>query len=188
MNFNDHSRLAGGHAFLSASKYHWIRYDDEKLERMFNAVMAAQRGTQLHDLAKDMIRLKIKPERNGTTFSEYVNDCIGFGMRAEQVLYYSPNCYGTADAIGFRQKQMALRIFDLKTGSTQTSMDQLQVYTALFCLEYNYKPFELEIELRIYQNDDVKIFVPDPVDISSIMEQIKYLDKRLNQYMEEAQS
>jgi hypothetical protein len=135
-----------------------------------------------------MIRLKIKPERNGTTFNEYVNDCIGFGMKPERVLYYSPNCYGTADAIGFRAKQKQLRIFDLKTGVTQTSMDQLQVYTALFCLEYDYKPFEIETELRIYQNDDVKVFLPDPVDISSIMEQIKYLDKRLNQYMEEAQS
>ncbi len=188
MDFNDHSRLAGGHAFLSASKYHWIRYDDEKLARMFTAVMAAQRGTQLHDLAKDMIRLKVKPERSGTTFSQYVNDCIGFGMRAEQVLYYSPNCYGTCDAIGFREKQKQLRIFDLKTGVTQTSMDQLQVYTALFCLEYKHRPFDLEIDLRIYQNDEIREYVPNPVDISAIMEQIKYLDNLLKEHMKEAWS
>ena len=28
--FNDHSRLAGQHAFLGASKYHWINYDEKK--------------------------------------------------------------------------------------------------------------------------------------------------------------
>lgn len=188
MDFNNHSRLAGAHAFLSASKYHWIRYDEDKLRRMFMAVMAAQRGTELHDLAQRMIKLRVKPERNGTTFSEYVNDCIGFGMTPEQVLYYSANCYGTADAISFKEKLKQLRIFDLKTGSTESSMDQLQVYTALFCLEYKWTPFEIETELRIYQNDKVKVLEPDPVDISGIMEQIKYLDKWLMEFMEEAKS
>lgn len=184
MNFNDHSRLAGAHAFLSASKYHWIRYDDEKLERMFQAAMKAQRGTQLHDLANQLISLGVKLPRNATTLNMYVNDAIGYKMTPEQVLYYSPNCYGTADAIGF--KNYKLRISDLKTGSTHSSMDQLQVYTALFCLEYGFKPFELEVELRIYQNDDIKLYSPDPVDISSIMEQIKYLDKRLTEFQKEA--
>jgi len=31
MQFNEHSNLIGQHAFLSASKYHWIGYDDERL-------------------------------------------------------------------------------------------------------------------------------------------------------------
>lgn len=186
MNFNDHSRLAGAHAFLSASKYHWIRYDEDKLRRMFMTAMAAMRGTQLHDLAQHMIKMRIKAEKNGTTFSEYVNDCIGFGMTPELVLYYSPNCYGTADALSFKEKLKQLRIFDLKTGSSESSMDQLQVYAALFCLEYDKRPFDLEIELRIYQNDQIKILEPDPVDISSIMEQIKYLDGWLKEWMEEA--
>lgn len=155
---------------------------------MFLAAKAAERGSQLHNLAKDMIRLRIKPERNGTTFSEYVNDCIGFGMTPEQVLYYSPNCFGTADAISFKELAKKLRIFDLKTGHHDTSMDQLQIYAALFCLEYEYKPFELEIELRIYQNDDIKILEPDPVDISTIIEKVKYFDKVLNEIMEEVQA
>lgn len=186
MIFNRHSNLAGAHAFLSASNYHWIRYDEDKLERIFMAWKAAQRGTALHELAKDMIRLGIKPERTGTTFSEYVNDCIGFKMIPEQVLYYSPNCYGTADAISFKEKLKKLRIFDLKTGVHKSSMDQLKVYAALFCLEYKWSPFELEgIELRIYQNDAIDVLEPEPVEISTIMEQIKYLDKHLMELIEE---
>ena len=31
MNWNRHSDLEGSHAFLSASKYHWINYDADKL-------------------------------------------------------------------------------------------------------------------------------------------------------------
>ncbi len=185
MIFNRHSNLAGAHAFLSASNYHWIRYDEDKLERIFTAWKASQRGTALHDLAKDMIRLGIKPERTGTTFSEYVNDCIGFKMIPEQVLYYSPNCYGTADAISFKEKLRKLRIFDLKTGKHQSSMDQLKVYAALFCLEYHQSPFEIETELRIYQNDDIAVLIPDPVEIMQIMEQIKFMNKRLNELIEE---
>ena len=32
MKWNDHSRISGLHAFLGASKYHWINYNEEKLE------------------------------------------------------------------------------------------------------------------------------------------------------------
>lgn len=186
MNFNKHSQLAGSHARLSASKYHWIRYDEEKLERVFQAELAAQLGSQKHDLAHKLIQLKVKLPDNGTTFSQYVNDAIGFQMESEQILFYSALCYGCADAISF--KNFKLRIHDLKTGVNRTSMDQLQIYAALFCLEYKHRPFELDIELRIYQNDEIKILIPDPVDISSIMEQIKFFDKRLGELMEEAQS
>lgn len=188
MIFNRHSNLAGAHAYLSASKGHWIRYDEEKLERMFISAKAAERGTKLHDLAKHMILLRVKPEQNGTTFSQYVTDCIGFNMTPEQVLYYSPYCYGTADAISFKESKRKLRIFDLKTGFNDTTMDQLLIYASLFCLEYKWEPFEIEIELRIYQNDDIKIIEPDPVDISTIKEKIKYFSKRLDQLMEEVEA
>lgn len=187
MIFNNNSKLAGAHAFLSASKYHWIRWDEEKLDRLFVTALAAQRGTEMHDLACNLIRLGVKLPKTGATLNRYVNDAIGFRMRPEQVLYYSPNCYGTADTISFSEKTKKLRISDLKTGKTQSSMDQLLVYTALFCLEYRMRPFEIETELRIYQNDDVRMIVPDPVDVSTIMEKIKHFDKRLNALMEEVQ-
>ena len=31
MIFNKHSALEGQHAFLGASKYHWINYDESKV-------------------------------------------------------------------------------------------------------------------------------------------------------------
>lgn len=178
MIFNSHSNLVGQHAFLSASKYHWINYDEEKLERIFRSSMAAQRGTELHAFAHEAIRLKIKLPTSKKTLCMYVNDALGYGMTPEQMLYYSDNCYGTADTIGFRRNK--LRIHDLKTGANPSSMKQLEVYDALFCLEYNFKPFEISHELRIYQNDEVYIHEPNPEDIVYIMDKIMTFDKRIS--------
>ena len=185
MIFNKHSNLAGQHAFLSASKYHWINYDDEKLDRTFVSAMAAQRGTELHAFAHDAIRLGIKMPRSRQTINLYINDAIGYRMTPELVLYYSDNCFGTADAISFRRGQ--LRIHDLKTGTTATSEHQLEVYAALFCLEYRMKPIEIETELRIYQNDDVQIFEADPDVIFHIMDKIITFDKRISALRMEAE-
>lgn len=184
MIFNKHSNLVGQHAFLSASKYHWINYDEDKLDRTFIAAMAAQRGTELHALAHDLIRLGVKLPRNTKTLNQYVNDCLGFRMVPEQVLYYSDNCFGTADAIGFRRN--VLRISDLKTGVTPTSEKQLEVYAALFCLEYKVRPSEIAIELRIYQNDEMRLYDTDPDEITHIMDKIIVFDKRINALREEA--
>jgi hypothetical protein len=152
--------------------------------RAFLVQMAAQKGTELHALANDLIRHGIKLPDNGLTMSMYVNDAIGFRLTPEQVLFYSENCYGTADAIGFRKNM--LRIADLKTGKTPTSFSQLLVYAAMFCLEYRMKPFEITTELRIYQNNDVRIEVGDPDDITHIMDKIRTFDTLINQIREEA--
>lgn len=186
MLFNKHSELQGQHAFLSASKYHWINYDDDKLDRVFTAQMAAQRGTDLHVLAHDLIRLGVKLPSNKQTISLYVNDAIGYRMTPEQILYYSPNAFGTADTIAFRRNK--LRIHDLKTGLHPCSVHQLEVYAALFCLEYKFKPFEIEIELRIYQSNEVQIFEADPDVIVHIMDKITTFDKRITQLRLEAMS
>lgn len=179
MNFNAHSTLVGKHAFLSASKYHWINYDEEKLERVFHTIMAAQRGTELHALAHQLIRLGVKLPATKKSLNTYVNDAIGYRMTPEQTLFYSNNCYGTADAIGFRRN--LLRIHDLKTGLVEASEHQLEVYAALFCLEYRFKPFEIEIELRIYQNDEIRVYNPDADHIMHIMDKIITFDKRINE-------
>lgn len=113
----------------------------------------------------------------------YVNDAIGFRMRPEQVLYFSDNCFGTTDAISF--KSGVLRIHDLKTGVTPASLHQLEIYTALFCLEYGIKPGDIEIELRIYQNDDVLVGKPEGPDIVPIMDKIIIFDKRINKIKQE---
>lgn len=177
MNFNQHYRLKGLHAFLGASNYHWINYTDEKLRSVFLNDQARKRGTDLHDLAERLIRLKVKlPRSKSKTLNRYVNDAIGFSMTPEQILYYSDNCFGTADAISFQND--ILRIHDLKTGTTPASLAQLRIYTALFCLEYGYSPNDLnQIILRIYQNDDVIEEIAEPTEIMYIMDKIRKFDE-----------
>jgi hypothetical protein len=177
MQFNEHSNLIGQHAFLSASKYHWIGYDDEKIDRVYIAALAARRGTELHVFAHEAIRLGIKLPKTVKTLHLYVNDAIGYRMTSEQILYYSDNCFGTADTISFHRNK--LRVHDLKTGVTQTSEHQLEVYAALFCLEYHVRPFDIETELRIYQNDEVRIYEADPDVLVHIMDRIVTFNKRI---------
>lgn len=175
MLFNPHSNLEGQHALLSASSSHWLRYSEEKLAAVWSNLKAAQRGTELHAFAHEAIRLGIKQADDGKTLSLYVNDCIGFRMACEQVLYYSDNCFGTPDAISFRKN--VLRIFDLKTGVIPAKVEQLEVYAALFCLEYKKKPTEIEMDLRIYQSDEVVVYDTDPDVITHIMDRIVWSDQ-----------
>lgn len=175
MNFNKHSNLEGSHAFLSASKYHWINYNKEKIADSYMSSIAAQRGIELHMFAEQCIRLNQKLPKSNKTLNQYVNDAIGFMMTPEQVLYYSDNCYGTADAISFDGD--FLRIHDLKTGDTPGHIEQLYIYAALFCLEYGYDPSVIKMELRIYQNNDILIENPQADIIISIMEKITEFDK-----------
>lgn len=177
MNFNKHSHLEGQHAFLSPSKYHWVNYDNTKLDIVYHKALAAQRGTRLHEFARDCIELGIKLPRSNKTLNLYVNDAIGYKMSPEQILYYSDNAFGTVDAIGFRRN--LLRIHDLKTGVTPASMKQLEVYTALFCLEYKYHPNDIRIELRLYQLDEVVVHEPEIDEIMRIMDKIISFDQRI---------
>lgn len=170
MNFNKHSMLEGQHAFLGASKYHWINYDDEKIATAYKNHLATLKGTQLHEFAAQCIRLGQKLPRSEKTLNMYVNDAIGYKMIPEQILVYSENCFGTADAILFRNN--FLRIHDLKTGVIPAHMEQLTIYAALFCLEYHIKPGEIETELRIYQNNDIQIANPTAEDILPVMDRI----------------
>ena len=179
MIFNTHSHLEGQHAFLSASKYHWVNYDEDKLMTAFSKYMAAQKGTALHAFACDAIRLGIKLPKTRNALNAYVNDAIGFKMNTEQILYYSGNCFGTADTISFRKN--ILRIHDYKSGATPASMRQLEIYAALFCLEYDVKPIDIEIELRLYQSDEVSVFRPEGEEIFNIMDKIVLFDKKIDQ-------
>lgn len=177
MQFNDHSRLNLGHAFLSPSQSSWLNYDDEKLEQRYVTARAAQRGTELHAFAQEAIRLGIKLPNTKSELNMFVNDAIGFRMESEQTLFYSENCYGTADAISF--KRNLLRIHDLKTGVHPASFMQLLVYAALFCLEYGYKPFDINYELRIYQNGEVVKELPTGEDVAHVMSKVVHADKQL---------
>ena len=175
MNFIKHSDLEGQHAFLGASKYHWINYDEQKVADSYSKFLAVQKGTVLHDFAAQCIKLGQKLPRSQKTLNMYVNDAIGFKMTPEQVLFYSENCFGTADAISFRDN--VLRIHDYKSGVIPAHMEQLMIYAALFCLEYKYKPSEIEIELRIYQSDEIVVHNPEPEEIFTIIDKIIAFDK-----------
>lgn len=178
MIFNQHSYLEGKHAFLGASNYHWINYDDDKLDQAFRRAQAKALGTRLHDLAAEAIELGIPFENAEKTLNMYVRDCIGFKMIIEQPLFYSENAFGTADAIAYRNK--TLRIFDLKTGLTKASFNQLKVYAAFFFLEYpDYDPAKTTIELRIYQGNQVSKYIPETEEITNIMQQTITKDKRI---------
>ena len=169
MNFNRHYNLEGLHAPFSASQSAWLRYDDEKAKEAYERKKAAERGTRLHAWAKETIDLGIKQPKSKKTLYEYVNDAIGFKMETEVVLFYTDRFFGTADAISFRRNPKTgrniLRIHDLKTGvvgKADAHIEQLSVYAALFCLEYKVKPSKIEMELRLYQSNDVLFHNPTP--------------------------
>ena len=177
MQFNNHHKLEGLHAPFSASQSHWLRYDDDKVIETYLNKKAAMMGTRLHQWAKDTIDLGIKQPKSKKTIYAYVNDAIGYKMDTEVVLFYSERFFGTADAISF--KNGVLRIHDLKTGKTPVHMEQLEIYAALFCLEYKIKPGEIDMELRIYQNNEVLVHNPTAEDILPIMDKIIHLNKLL---------
>lgn len=178
--FRNHHNLEGLHAPFSPSQSSWLRYDDDKALEVFMNKQAAERGSKLHHWAKQTIDLGIKQPRSKQTLYAYVNDAIGFQMDTEVVLYYSDYFFGTADAISFKNR--FLRIHDLKTGKTPVHKEQLYIYAALFCLEYNVDPKEIKMELRIYQNDDIEIHEPAAEEILAIMGKIIHFNKLLEEH------
>lgn len=186
MRWNNHSRLKGCHAFLSPSQHQWLRYDEDRLTKVFLSKQAAIIGTERHEFAAKAIELGIKLYQDPDspdTLSMYVNDSIDFNMDPEVVLFYNDFAYGTADAIFFDPDKRILRIFDLKTGQTPVAkydengnciLEQCEIYAAIFCLEYRIEPWAIDIELRIYQNNERFIEIPDPERIANIMGDIDF--------------
>lgn len=201
MDFFKHNELRGRHAMLPPSQPAWLNYSEDKLFQKYVSTYAQTSGTLLHELAETLIKNRIKLKKTDKTvvlvhllengipraaieldriynnFMAYVNDAIGFRLIPEQVLVYSENCFGTADAISFDGK--LLRIHDYKSGTTPAKMEQLMIYAALFCLEYHFKPGQIEMELRIYQNDEVVIHNPEADEIAPIMDTIIHHDKMI---------
>lgn len=163
MQWNQHFGIKDAHAFLSGSKFAWLNYDDQKLIDSFISSEAAKRGSEVHAFAaREILALEkygeefgLKLVKKRKTLPMYINDAVQYKMRPEQLLYYTENCFGTADTISFDDTEGLLRIHDLKTGVIPAHMEQLEIYAGLFCLEYRIPPDEIKIELRIYQNDQV---------------------------------
>lgn len=213
MNFNKHYDKEGQHAIFSASSWRWLNDDNESLLKRLCANYAQSVGTILHAIAYKHIKYLIKMNKydkknvilellaNGipgvvidmmdmdTVFENlmaYVNDGVGFKMHPEVLLYYSDNFFGTTDAIHYNENTRFLRIHDYKSGVTPAHMEQLEIYAALFCLEYRIKPSELNgAELRIYQSKEVLYHNPEPDDIFAIAEKIVSFEKFLNQLRQE---
>lgn len=185
MILNSHFNLKDTHAFLSPSKHTWINYDEDKLLRVYGNHLAAQEGTRKHVLAHLAIEMGQKFAGNNT-MSMYVNDGIGHRMTCEQILFANEFCYGAADTFSFRDE--FLRIHDYKSGVHEANMDQLKIYKAIFCIEYDIRPYAIESELRIYQNNKIVKHVPDPDEIFEIMERIQAYGKILKEAKKEVYS
>lgn len=208
MNFNEHSNLKGKHALFSPSSYYWLQDEEEDTIKRFCSSYAAQVGTIIHELAADYIQFGVKMTKfdkkqiplallkNGIppvvidrmaiddvfeNLMNYVNDAVGFRMTPEVTLFYSEYVFGTADTIGFDERNKMLRIHDLKNGTVKAKIDQLMIYNALFFLEYGsvlrIKPDDVQQELRIYQSGEILYHNPNPDDTIMVMEQIKTRDK-----------
>lgn len=182
MKWHDHSKLKIEHSILSPSRCSWLNYDADKMAGYIDKLNAAARGTKIHALAAANIEMgQMLPDEN-KTLNMYVNDAIHYHMRVEQKLVYSDYCFGTADAICFRGNK--LQIHDLKTGVSKAHMEQLEIYAALFCLEYNKKPESLTFELRLYQSDEISCYEPTSEEIRAIMDKIVELDKIASEMFE----
>lgn len=175
MNFKTYSYLEGRHSALSPSSYIWMHKNENEFIQTYKNMKAKEKGTKLHNIAKELIEEGIKLPKSQKTLNRYVNDAIGFRMKPEVVLRYSDRAFGTADAIRFDKN--FLRIHDLKTGITPAHIEQLYGYAAYFCLNYHIKPGDIETELRIYQNDEIQIEKPGPDIILPIMDKIIRFDK-----------
>lgn len=206
MEWNDHHQLEGQHAFLGASQFRWLNYDDQLLFDRYYGQYATSVGTAAHTLAHDCICSRTKLNKQDKHLVEitmyknfipkgaydadqillnmipFVNDAIGFHMSSEIILFYSYKSFGTTDAISFNEKENCLRISDLKTGSTPAHMEQLLIYAALFCLEYHKNPNSFKTCLKIYQNFEVTESIPDPKDIQNIMDIIVNDCSKLNEF------
>lgn len=210
MIFEEHSELEGKHAVFAPSSPHWLRYDPDRLLDYYINSCSASIGTALHELAAELITAEQTLKKTDTTFVSfhlsksgfdkkmirrfigpffpmfriYVNDAISLNMKSEVKLYYSDYFFGTADAIQFYDSNRLLRVHDLKTGTTPAKMEQLEVYAALYCLQYKVDPLQIRFELRLYQGEEVLVHNPDPSEIRQICDIIVKQNKILNDFIE----
>lgn len=209
MKWNNHKEYEGKHAFLGASNYHWLGYDQQTLGDRYYNQFSQIIGTALHQLAHECILSRTKltkhdvhlvdnamfrafvpkdaydPNELLSNLVPFVNDAIGFHMSSEILLFVSPLCFGTTDAIKYDDLERVLRIHDLKSGLTPAKMDQLYIYAAMFCKEYNVNPKRLkQIECRIYQNNMCVIDNPSPDIILDIMNKIDEDVSLITTYLE----
>ena len=212
MIWNEHSELRGKHAVFAPSNPSFLNYSlsresEDVIFQRFASQYSSQIGTIVHDFAEERILYNQKLHKTNKSdllirllkagippividldyifanLIPYVNDAISFRMDPEVVLKYSDDCFGTADTICYRDKELI--IHDLKTGKTPVHMDQLLVYAALFFLEYKVSLNTTSTVLRIYQASDILEDHPEDERIKAAMEQIVELDKKVKKWKAE---
>ena len=94
MRFKKHFHLEGQHEFLSPSVYHWINYDEERLEFRYKLSRAAIEGMEQHRYAAIAIEEREIQDDETTTVGMYINQCIQYHMHPEVVLYFSLTLLG----------------------------------------------------------------------------------------------
>lgn len=196
--WNDHHELEGKHAFLGASQYHWLNWTPDTLRQRFVSRYAQELGTALHEICSSCIKNRItlnencgpliqlelskmgipsmayNPEEILKTLMPFVNDAVYYRMDSEVILYYSPYCFGTADAIKYDEKKHILKIHDYKSGNVTAKFEQLMVYAALFYLEYKKDPKENQTILSIYQHGSAHTCIVEAEEIEKIMDAIRF--------------
>jgi hypothetical protein len=209
MNLNNHYDIKGKHALLGCSQFGWMNAKtEEDMLKYLASKYSTTIGTLMHAEAADHITYGVRLNKNDKkhiqfqllrqgipakiiryidfdamydNLMDYVNDCIGFKMIPEKELKYSDKLFGTCDALVYNEKDHFLRIHDLKTGVTPAHMEQLMGYAALFFLDNRiYKVKDSQVELRIYQNNDVDIYNPEPDELLEFMDNFK----RKNEFVE----
>lgn len=209
IKWNIHKEYEGKHALMGASNPHWLNYDSKAFENKYYSRYSQEIGTALHQLAHDCIVGRIKLSKHDThlvemalfkafipkdaydpniilkTLMPFVNDAIGFHMSSEILLFVNEFCFGTTDAIVYNEYEKILRIHDYKSGSIPGKIEQIYIYMAMFCIEYNIDPRKLNlIEARIYQNCECLIDNPPAEVILNIINIIKNNTALVATYLE----
>lgn len=71
MIWHDHSKLVGEHAFLGASKYHWLNYTDDQMIAKYKSSYTQAVGTYLHELAAGLIENHMKLSKSDSKLLTY---------------------------------------------------------------------------------------------------------------------
>lgn len=126
--------------------------------------------------------LRYLPGEAYISTKQFICDSIGFRMESEKKLSVSDKFNGTSDAVRYYLKENLLRVSDLKTGSRPAKFEQVYIYAALYCYQYNLDPLKTNFETRIYQNAVINIEQPEGEIINDILKNILHKNDTLKKF------
>ncbi len=142
------------------------------LVKSFKTFLFVRNYSEAYGLSKtgaDLLEaVRTIPQEVFETVKLYVNDSVMCQMTPEEELIFTDDFWGTCDAIRFDGTN--LFIFDLKTGTSPVHVEQLMIYAAYYCLANHLDPYNIKVELRIYQNVDIHVAIPEPEELHRYMQ------------------